>query len=250
MSTLTTDLGVPVGPALDWNRVASPGSISAAESPVVVRDRRIPWGMVGPLAVLLTLADAFWLTALQGAVGEVDRSQGSFDRWLTVSAVLLPLFVLAVLGALAVARRQFGPELHRVRPVLAGAVLIAVAGTALGVGAVAVNSAYDYHLVKGEVRHMEVLMGMPAAGGNVAGGTHSSMAGMPEMLTGVDANNPGCTGVCAADHKARDVAIHGARLAAEGILVTNLVLVGWLVALRGGRLDVGPGRRSRRLRTS
>jgi hypothetical protein len=248
MTTLIPDLGVPTV-RRELERM-SPGSTSAAEAPAVVQGRRIPWAMVGVLAILLDLTNSFWLTALQGAVGAVDRSQGPVVRWLTVSAVLLPLFVLAVLGALVVARRRFGPELHRIRPVLAGAALIAVAATVLGVGAMAANSAYDYHLQKGETRRMMVLMGMPAAGGKVAGGTHASMAGMADMLTGVDANNPGCTGVCAADHKALDVAIHGARIAGEGILVTNLVLVGWLVALRGGRLDVGPGRRSRRLRTS
>src|SRR4051812_25755021 len=69
--------------------------------------RRLPvhWRTVALCALALALVDGFWLTALQGAIGAIERLESPFARWLRQSVLLLPLFGLAVLLALLLARR-------------------------------------------------------------------------------------------------------------------------------------------------
>ena len=58
---------------------------------------------------------------------------------------MVPVFDLAVLGALAFARSRPGPALHTARKVVTAALLIAAAGGVVGTAEVAVSLAYDYH---------------------------------------------------------------------------------------------------------
>jgi type III secretory pathway component EscS len=172
----------------------------------------VPWLTVVPMAVVLAYADGFWLISLRGAVGAVERAQDPSATWLRESTLLLPVYILAVLAALAVAARWFGPVLRRPKTVVATALLIVAAGTTVGVAATAANSAYDYHLQSSELQLT---------------GSMRSMASMGSM---------GSTGHL-------EQATLGLQTRAVGygsgiILVTNLLLVGWVVALRGGRLNV------------
>src|SRR6187551_2667857 len=73
----------------------------------------VPWLTVVPLAVVLAYADGFWMITLRGAVGSIGRTGQPFVSWLRESTLLLPVFVLAVLGALALAARLFGPVLRK-----------------------------------------------------------------------------------------------------------------------------------------
>jgi hypothetical protein len=52
----------------------------------------------------------------------------------------------AVLRALAVAHRRYGPVLRKARTVLAAALLIVVAGSVVGIGEIVASSTYDYYL--------------------------------------------------------------------------------------------------------
>jgi hypothetical protein len=166
----------------------------------------------------MSAADAFVLTAAQGAVGAIERTGGPFNDWLRTSALLLPLYVLAVLAALSVARRRAGPALHAPRAVLVTAGLIVVAGTFVGTAVVAVSAAYDYHLQSAQLQNTAALHG------SVHGTLH---------------------GASVHDAQAESLRVDalGARNAGRLVLVANLVIVGWVTALRGGRLEATNVRR-------
>ena len=166
----------------------------------------VPWLTVAPLAVVMAYADGFWVSTLRGAVGSIERTGQPFESWLRESTLLLPVYVLAVLGALALAARWFGLVLRNPRTVVATTLLVVAAGTLVGIVALAASSAYDYYLQSSHVHSM------------------ASMASMAVQQSGL-----------------------GLQLRAVGygsglLLVTNLALVGWVVAMRGGRLDVSKTR--------
>src|SRR5215213_1352342 len=163
----------------------------------------------GRLAVLLDAADGFFMTSLRNAVGAIERTQEPFTSYWRTSLLLLPVFVLGVLAALTVALRLFGPKLHGRKPVLATVVLVAVAGTLLGAAATTASSAADYRL-------------------------QSTQLGMMKSMRGT------CDAACLAAQQHATAAAHVRAIAivAALMLITNLLIVGWLVALRGGRLPV------------
>ena len=169
----------------------------------------IPWGTVLSLAVVTAYADGFWMISLRGAVGAVERAQEPFDSWWRESTLALPVFVLAVLGALALALRWFGP-VQRPRTVVATALLVAVAATLAGAAGLAASSAYDYHLQSQQLQMMESMRG---------------------SCLGVD---------CLAQQRqaSLDLQVRAVLLGSGLLLVTNLVVVGWVTAMRGGRLEV------------
>src|SRR3954470_22693173 len=108
--------------------------------------RTVPWSTVALLAVLLACVTGFWMEVLQGATGDIGRTQQPFRGWLRDSAVLLPVFAAGVLASLAVGRRRFGGALHAFRPVVVTSVLIVGMGTLVGIAALTANAAYNYHL--------------------------------------------------------------------------------------------------------
>jgi hypothetical protein len=54
-----------------------------------------------------------------------------------------------------------------------------------------------------------------------------------------------CSGVCLQLHQTLASHVQGVKLTSGLLLATNLALVGWVLALRGGQLD-GPARRESR----
>ena len=80
----------------------------------------------------MAYADGFWMISLRGAVGAIERTEEPFASWLRESTLVLPVFVFAVLGALTLALRWFGPVLRKSSTVLT-ALLIVAAGTAVGI---------------------------------------------------------------------------------------------------------------------
>jgi hypothetical protein len=199
---------------------------AAAEN---VAGRRLPWLTVGLLAGTMAFADGFLIQALQGATGYIERSQHPFESWLRHSALLVPVFVLVVLGVLRLARRRYGPSLRRLRPVLATATAIAAAGTVLGIGAITANAAYNYHLQAGQLALAHTVHSTAISGET----SHDHAAA------------GGCSGACLQQHQTLDAHVRGVKVTSGLLLATNVVLVGWVVALRGGQLD-GPVRRRRR----
>jgi hypothetical protein len=190
-----------------------------------LRPGPVPWSTVVALAVLMTCADGFVLTSIQGAVGAIERAQSPTASWLRTSTFMLPVYVLAVLAALALARRRVGPALRSGRRVLTAALLVVAAGTFVSFCAVVVSAVYDYHL------QSELVVEMHA--------THQ--AGTP--VRAPDAGS--CTGLCAALEQTREADERAARYATAADLAVNVVVVGWVLALRGGRLEA-PVRRSSR----
>jgi hypothetical protein len=155
---------------------------------------------------MMAYADGFWMVSLRGAVGAIERTQEPFASWLRESTVLLPVFVVAVIAAVTVALRWFGPVLAGKKAFLTTALLIAAAGTLAGTVTLAASEAWDYalqHDLMGTLHHA------------------SSVQSVAQL----------------------DQASLGLQLAAFGygvclLVVTNLVVTGWTVAIRGGRLDV------------
>ncbi len=173
----------------------------------------VPWRTVLPLAVVLALANVFWIVSLRGAVGAIERTQTPFESWVRESALSLPLFVLAVLGGLALALRWFGPSGHRPRQVALTGLLVASAATLAGVAVLAASTFYDFLLQLDQ----ESMMG---------------------------AMKQSCSTACQA---AQDEATFWLQLRSFGwgtllLLGTNVVLVAWAVAALGGRLRVSTPR--------
>ncbi len=83
-------------------------------------DRRrasVSWSHVLPLAVVLAFANGFWIIALRGAIGAIERTSAPFSAWWHESTLLVPVYVVAVLAAFLLAQRWFGPRPQGFRPV-------------------------------------------------------------------------------------------------------------------------------------
>jgi len=174
----------------------------------------LPWLTALPLAAVMAYADGFWMISLRGTVGAIERTQQPFATWLRESTLALPLFILAVLGALTLAARWFGPTPQHPKTIAATALLIVAATTLTAIALLTASSAYDYHLQSNQLQ----LMG--------------SMPGMPAMAL--------TPGIGTAEQQQATLALQ-ARAVGYGsalLLATNLALVPWTIAIRGGRLDV------------
>ncbi|HET7474924.1 MAG TPA: hypothetical protein VFJ97_02750 [Dermatophilaceae bacterium] len=191
---------------------ASP--VAAAPPTTAPANPGVPWLTVVWLAAVLAYADGFWALSLRGATGAVERTDSPFVSWLRESTLLLPWYALAVLGAVALAYRWFGPRVHRARPVLAAAALIAAAGTVAGVIHLAASSVADYQLQSALVARMAAMSGRCVA---------DCLAGQQQATLAL---------------QVRAVGFGSAIL-----FVTNLVLMAWAVAFLGGRLTLGTARR-------
>jgi hypothetical protein len=201
----------------DEKMTMSARSISATtERPRTLwrRLRDAPWLTILPLAIVMAYADGFWMMSLRGAVGAIERTQEPFVSWLRESTLSLPVFVFAVFGAIALAARWFGPVLRRTRTTVATALLVVAAGTLVGIYETATSAAYDYSLQSSQTQLM--------------GSMHHTIPGS------------------VSDQPQRASLVLQARAVGYGagiLLCTNLVLVGWVVAMRGGRLSVSTTRR-------
>jgi hypothetical protein len=96
--------------------------------------------------------------------------------------------------------------------------MIAVPGGLVGTAEAVVSAVSDYHL-----RSERLAATTP---------THAHVApGAPAAPTGP------CTGTCAAQQAQREVPGEAARLGSAAVLGVDVVLVGWFLAFRGGRLE-------------
>jgi hypothetical protein len=194
----------------------------------------LPWVTVFALAIVMAAADGFILTSLQGAVGAIERAQGPFASWARDTAIVLPLFVVAMMWAFTRAHRKHGltsPAMRSWRRVVTTALLIVAAGTAVGVAETTVSAAMDYRLQSQLLERMSATHGSHS----IAGANGSPIA------------NPAYTDGAWSPEQRQTMALDVKAVGFGGglMLATNIVLVGWVVALRGGRLDVVPSRRRR-----
>ena len=191
----------------------------------------LPWVTVFALAILMAAVDGFILTSLQGAVGAIERAQGPFKSWLRDTAIVLPLFVVAVMWAFTRAHRKHGlasPAMRSWRRVISTALLIVAAGTAVGVAETTVSAAIDYRLQSQLLERMSATHGHAISPGSTATDeaySDGSWSSEQRQTMALDVKAVG----------------FGSGL----ILGANIIVVGWVVALRGGRLDVAPSRRRR-----
>ncbi|HEY7102826.1 MAG TPA: hypothetical protein VH573_14425 [Mycobacteriales bacterium] len=161
----------------------------------------------------LALANGFVIVAVQGAIGAIERAQTPFTNWLRYSAILVPVFVLAVTWALA---RSSG----RGRRTAATVLLIAAVAAVAGIVAMIVSTTYDYHLqsqllTKSSSLHTTHLIGASGA----TNSAYDDGAWSPEQRDTLLAD------------------VKGAGLGSVLLIGGNLLLVAWVTALRGGRLD-------------
>ncbi|WP_457206584.1 hypothetical protein [Nocardioides sp. P5_C9_2] len=201
---------------MDATTTPATGRAAPGQSAPAVGPSAVPWSTVLPLAVLLSGADAFWTVAMRTALGSVERTDAPATSWLRESLLLLPVFALAVLGALVLARRWFGPHPRGLRAVGGTVLLVVGLGTLTGAGVLAVSSAYDYRLQAAQLPMLDMVRA--SCGAACQGAQLQATLGLQE----------------------RAVAL-GTLL----LLLTNLVLVGWLVALRGGHLRLASARPDR-----
>jgi hypothetical protein len=204
---------------MDTTTLTRHGGLDSATAPAPVR-LGVPWATVATLAVVLAFADGIWLTSLRGAVGSIELSQSPFRSWLLQSAAVLPVFAIAVLAALTLAARRFGPVLRSPRQLVLTAAAVVVAGTLVTLLWAVAGSAYDYHL---QVRHLQTMNAMHTL----------------------------CTADCLDKQVQATLSVHVHALLYVGrwLVLTNVVLVGWVVAMMGGRLSVTAARRDAPERT-
>ena len=183
---------------------------------------QVHWVTVASFAVVIAFGDGFWLTSMHGAVGAIERNQEPLGRWLRESMLMLPLFFFGVLAAIVLARRWFGRSRSRLLKIGATALLITVAGTAIGVAETAASSAYDYRL---QTRSLERVVAF-----------HHTHDDALAISGGVTTAAQGCTGLCAEKHLTLMSHLKAVELAAGLLLVSNLVLVLWVLMWRGDRL--------------
>jgi hypothetical protein len=183
-------------------------TIHTPTRPAVARSG-VPWTTVVPLAVAIAFADGFWIVAFRGAVGSIERTQGPFASWLRESALSVPVFSVAVLCALTLALRRWGGPGPSWRSVAVAGLLVVGVVTGVAIAVLVASSLYDYVLQAGRLH---------------AVGAHGGCA----------------TGDCVATQEQASLALQTRAIAygAITLLVTNLVVVGWVAAARGGRPDV------------
>jgi len=176
---------------------------------------RVPWGTVLPLATVAAFGSTFWIVSVRGAVGAIERTSDPFPAWLQESTLLLPLYVFAVLGALTLALRWFGRGRQRTRTTGATFLLVVGAVTVVGAAVLIANAVYDYQLQS----------------------TH---------LVAMNATHGPCDAECVTTqlHDASVLQLRAVGLGSLLVLVSNIVLLGLVVAFRGGRLDIASARRA------
>jgi len=186
------------------------------------------WMTVAFFAIVIAFGDGFWVTSVQGAVGAIERNDPPLSRWFRDSTLMLPLFFLAVLAAIVLGRRWFGGSRSRLIKFGATALLMVVLTSAVAITEVAASSAYDYRLQSRDLVS-----------------THAFHQSIADPAPGAAQTNSGCTGICAQKQLTLNSHLKALRIASLVLLLSNVVLVLWVLALRGDRLwrsDRSPGR--------
>jgi hypothetical protein len=191
---------------------------------------QLSWTTVAVMAVFLAFADGFVLLAFQGAVGAVERQSEPFRRWIIGSLILVPFFAAAVVVAMILTRRWAG-KVQRTWVKGGIAVLLIVATTALlGAGVEGVSGAYDYSL---QSRHIDLMV----SSHSLHNTNKSLFASSTPSVT------PKCDAGCSQKHETIVTHIRSVFMAGKYMLMINLGLTLWLVAIRGGRLWAAPKRK-------
>ena len=182
---------------------------------------KLSWVTVVVAALFIAYVDGFWVTSLQGTIGAVERSQPPFHRWWVDSTMMLPLLVLGVAAALLLTRRWFGRGRRELVTLSAAALAIIAITTLISIAEVTASSIYDYHLQARDLATSHL--------------THVHEPIVPAGSTTLG-NPGGCNGLCSARHETLALHVHAVTYISMMLLITNIALVLWVLALRGGRL--------------
>jgi hypothetical protein len=182
---------------------------------------QVSWVTVAAFAIAIAYVDGFCVTSLHGAIGSVDSTESPFVHWLRDSTLMMPPLVLAVLAALGLARRWVGHNRREIARLAGAALLVILFSSAASIAEVAISSASDYRVQANQLEQVHSIHATTVA---VQPGT-------------VGESSPGsCTSLCAARHETVVTQLRGVGVATVVLLITNLVLVLWVLALRGGRV--------------
>jgi len=179
---------------------------------------------VALLTIVIAVVDGFWVTSLHGAVGDVASGQDQFHRWMRDSTMMLAPLALSMLAALALSHRLTRWRGHALR-LVAAAVLIIGISTAVGIAEVSISAAADYTTQADELIHVHSI--------------HTTT--VVAAATSADAIQFSQAALDAARHLTLMAHVRGVEKASVVLLLTNIVLVLWVLALRGGRLWVDRG---------
>jgi hypothetical protein len=191
-----------------------------ADQPRLRQRLHVSWVTVAVFAVALAYADGFWATSVLRAIGATASSQEPFQRWLRDSTMMVPPLVVAVLAALLLTRRLVGHGRREIVQLATAAALILAFCTVVSIAEVATTTAQDYSTQVGLLAHPHT--------------NHFTTPALPATAT---VTNPGgCTLLCAAKHDALVVHVRAVEDGSVALLITNILLIVWLLAIRGGRL--------------
>jgi hypothetical protein len=188
------------------------------------------WWSVGLFAVVLAFANGFIVTSMQWTVGAIERLSPPFEQWMYNSVVMIPVYVIAIIGALYLARRLAGEGSGKAKKLWIAVGTIIVAGTFVGMANMALSSLYDFYL---QTKHIGLSEHLRHPQYRIEGTT--------PVLVG----SPTCDATCQAITATKGAHIRGFFLATKLFLVIDAVLVVWTLALRGGVVWVP--RRARRV---
>ena len=199
-------------PPVDTSRSAEHSSAARPQvSPVTV----------ALFAIVIAYVDGFCVTSLHGAVGSVGTTQSPFEHWLRDSTLMLAPVGLAVVAALRLASRWVGHNRREIVRLSGAALLVILSTSAASIAEVSIRSASDY---RDEANELELVHSFHAT--TIA--NPSGTAALPVADS--------CDPLCAALHRTLETQVHAVELASAVLIITNLVLVLWVLALRGGRV--------------
>jgi hypothetical protein len=203
--------------------------------------RRLPihWSTVALCALALALLDGFWLTALQGAIGAIERLESPFARWLRQSALMLPLFGLAVVAALMLARRWAARG--RVGNLAAAVTVLVLFSAGAGLAVAIGSSIYDYSF---QSEHLWI---MHSYGANQQASALAGFGGAPSLSYQLYCNLRGVTvdnAVALLQYATLMTHVRALSYFGVFLLLINLPVVAALLAARRDRLWTANSTRS------
>jgi hypothetical protein len=201
--------------------ISMPARREVAPAPMATGRLHVSWPTVGVFAAVITFVDGFWVTSLQGAVGAIEGTQHPLTRWIRDSTLMLPLLFVAVLAAMSLTRRWVGHSHREFRQLAVAALLVVVITSVVSLAQVTTMSVHDYNIQAAQL-------------GQIHGAHASTVATDPGAVA--TASSGTCTALCAARHATLMAHVRSVGYAGLVLLFTNLVLVVWVLALRGGRL--------------
>ena len=186
---------------------------------------RVPWVAVAVLAVGMSFADGFWIVSLREAAGAAIRTGRPFASWPSTARWSCRC------SSWRWWRRSRSPT---------GGTDRRRGGARSWRPGCSVAWPEPWPRSSWPSRAPDTTTTCRPAEADQVAATHSHGSGQ------VSPYDPTCTGSCAIDISTLVAHARGLAYLAPLLLATNVVVVGWVVALRGGRLDAPAGGRQGR----